>query len=114
MNAADTENLVVPSYPRAVAQDNSNTFQDNSRYKNDWGPWVAVACILGALSSGGVVIMAILMPEIIDARAAEKAAFAIAKAEYAERDARVAIDQVQTARIELSKRGIHIQLDDHP
>lgn len=103
----------------------TSTHIDASNRKNDWGPWVAVACILGGLAFGAAIIIAIMVPqliearmasitEIIDARAAEKAAPAMAKAEYAERESRVAIDQVQTARIELAKRGIFIQLDDHP
>lgn len=72
-----------------------------------------LAIALALLAFGGIIVAAILIPEIIEARAKEAGSAAEARSVYAERESRIAIDQVQTMRIELAKQKIFIQLDDH-
>ena len=68
-----------------------------------------VASIFSLLAFGAVIAACILIPEIIDSRSR---AAAVAS-QLSERESRIAVDQVQTMRIELAKKGIFIQLDDH-
>lgn len=72
-----------------------------------------LAIVLAVAAICGLVVGAILLPEVIDSRAAEHAARAVAKSEYAERDARVAIEKIAAMQAELARRGIHINLEDH-
>jgi hypothetical protein len=72
-----------------------------------------VAVVFGALAFGGVIVGAILIPDIIEARASEAAAPARATASYAERDARVALDKLQTAQLELNRQGFKVDFNAH-
>jgi hypothetical protein len=110
---------------------------DNSYGKrtNDTSSIVAwVACIMSSIALGVSIAVAVMspsfldaraesisaivdarlaaLPEIIDARATEKAARAIALAEIAEREARIAQDDVGLMRIEQAKLGI-VTPNDH-
>lgn len=73
----------------------------------------AIAAVFALLAFGGVLVSAILIPEIIEARAAQAAAPAEAKASYAERDARVALDKLQTAQLELNRQGFKVDFNAH-
>jgi hypothetical protein len=76
----------------------------------------AYSTVAMILSFGCIVVIflaGVLLPAYIKAEAEAAASEANVKVQYAEREARVAIDQVQTMRIELAKKGIVLQLDDH-
>lgn len=68
-----------------------------------------------SLGKGGiaVVLSTGLVAIVVSCFAYGLAGRANDRAQIAEREARVAVDQFQTARIELAKRGIVIQTDDH-
>lgn len=97
---------------------------DQSRGKNEALPWFAFSALLACLAIGGLVMMAILMPRIIDAKVAEgiaqareamaqQAANANAVANEARVHSRVALDKVEDVRTALAEKGIKIELDGH-
>ena len=97
---------------------------DQSRGKNDALPWVSFSWLLSGLALGAVIVMAILMPRIIDAKVAEgiaqaresmaqQAANANAVANEARVHSRVALDKVEDVRTALAEKGIKIELDGH-
>lgn len=67
---------------------------------------LAIAVALVAL--GGVIVGAITIPQTVRSAAEAAAAPANAKASYAERDARVALDYVTSVQSQLERRGISI------
>lgn len=71
------------------------------------GGTLAIAIALLAL--GGVLVAAILIPQIIDARANAAVAPAYATASYAERDSRVALDKIAYIQSALDRQGIHVE-----
>lgn len=97
---------------------------DNSRGKNDALPWISFSWLLSGLSLGCVIIMALLMPRIIDSKVSEgiaqaresmaqQAATANAVANEARVHSRVALDKVEDVRTALAEKGIKIELDGH-
>lgn len=68
-----------------------------------------------SLGKGGIAVVLLtgVLAVVLAALAIGIAGRAMDRATIAEREARVAVDQFQTARIELAKRGIVIQTDDH-
>lgn len=68
-----------------------------------------LAIALALLACGGVIVGAITLPQLARSEAAAAAAPAYAKAEYAERDARVALDYVTSVQTELARRNIDIK-----
>jgi hypothetical protein len=97
---------------------------DQSRGKNDALPWVCFSWLLSGLALGCVIVMAILMPRIIDSKVSEGVAHA--KAEMAQQAAdakaianvgrehgRIALDKVEDFRTALAEKGINIELDGH-
>lgn len=50
MKPEDTEHGVVPNYPKALARDYANTYQDNS--VNKYGPQILIVGVLAALGFG--------------------------------------------------------------
>lgn len=105
-----TEQLLTQEDFGGIYKSRNSPQQNNNQTVNVSG---AVAVAISMLAFGGVLVGAILIPDIIEARANEAAATAKVKADVAERESRIAIDQVQTMRIELAKQKIFIQLDDH-
>jgi hypothetical protein len=90
----------------------SSINQDNSTNKqiNDWGPWVTVAGILGGLGFGGVIVGAILLPDLAESRAKAEAAMAQSKAEIARQEVRIQEDRIDAILRELKGRGIEIRI----
>lgn len=97
---------------------------DQSRGKNDALPWVSFSWLLSGLSLGCVIIMALLIPRIIDSKVSEgiaqaresmaqQAANANAVANEARVHSRVALDKVEDVRTALAEKGIKIELDGH-
>ncbi len=95
--------------------DYSAGYQSPQQHVHDGtGKVFAIVAFGLALSAvGGVLVGAILIPEIVQSRANEAAARAVAKSEYAERDARVALDKLGYIQAELAKKGFNISLDGH-
>lgn len=83
-----------------------NSPQQNMTLRVDGGS-IAIAIALVAL--GGVLVAAIMLPQIMRAQAEAAAAPAKAQASYAERDARVALDYVTSVQSSLEKNGISIK-----
>ncbi len=75
--------------------------------------WAVLATIMGCCALGGVMVMAIMLPDLIEAKTEKSMAAANQKASYAERDARVAIDGLSTMQIELAKKNIYVRTDGH-
>jgi hypothetical protein len=65
-----------------------------------------LAIALSLLALGGVVVGAILLPGLIDSKATASSAFARQTAQEAERESRIAIEQVDYMRVELAKKGV--------
>lgn len=72
-----------------------------------------IALALSLVALGAVLVAAIMLPQIMRAQAEAAAAPAKAQASYAERDARVALDKLQTAQVALAKKGIDVNFDEH-
>lgn len=87
-----------------------NSPQQHTSIKVD-GSSVAIG--LSLLAIGGVLVAAIVLPHLIRSEAEKSGSESAVRSLIAEREARVAIDQVQTMRIELAKQKIFVQLDDH-
>ena len=87
-----------------------NSPQQHTTIKVDGG-MIAIAISLVAL--GGVVVGAITIPQMMRSSAEAAAAPANAKASYAERDARVALDKLQTAQLELNRQGFKVDFNAH-
>lgn len=104
MNARDTENRVAPSYPKAVARKFSNTYQDNS--VNKALPWVAISWFLSGGAVLGLVLMALMVPQLIDSRVNAAIAEVNATANTARQDARIALDKVEQTQVQLGAKGI--------
>lgn len=68
-----------------------------------------VALILASLAIGALLFL----PGYIDAKVQAGSAKAEATAQEARTHARVALDNVQTARLKLAEKGIIIDLGDH-
>jgi hypothetical protein len=68
-----------------------------------------------SLGRGGIAVVLCtgLVAVILAALSIGIAGRAMDRAQIAERESRVAVDQMQAARIEFAKRGIIIQTDDH-
>lgn len=104
MNASEREPLEQIDYGTGYQARFSP--QSHATIKVEGGS-LAIAIALIAL--GGVIVGAITLPIL-----AQKASEPIAvRSQIAEREARVAIDQVQTMRIELARKGIFVNTDDH-
>jgi|SRR5678816_1461708 hypothetical protein len=67
-----------------------------------------LAIALSLLALGGVVVGAILLPGLIDSKATASSAFARQTAQEAERESRVAIEQVDYIRVALAEKGINV------
>lgn len=66
-------------------------------------------CIMGALGFGGVIIASIWAPALIESKAKSESAYARETAQTADREARVALEQVDRIRDEVhDKLGIKI------
>lgn len=72
-----------------------------------------LAVIFSAVALGGVLIIAILMPEMVRSRAESAAAKAEVSAGIAQTNSLVALDYINNARLELAKKGIEINIDGH-
>lgn len=75
------------------------------------GGSLAVALLgaaLALLSLGGTLAILFLGPQMIDSRAQASSAFARQTAQEAERESRVAIEQVDYMRVALAEKGIHV------
>lgn len=90
---------------------------DNSNRKNDALPWVAISWFLSGGAIIGLILMALLMPEVIDGRVA--AGISDARAGMEERLAetkqiantgrehgRIALSEVERANAELAAKGL--------
>ena len=86
---------------------------DQSTGKNDWGPWVAVACLLGGLAFGGVLVGSIFVPELIESRAKAESSMAQAQATIARQDVKIQQARLDALVVELHKRGIDVVVDHH-
>lgn len=87
-------------------------------------PWIAFSWLLSGGAVIGVILMALMMPHIIDAKVssgvsdakasiATQTAEANATAQTARTHARVALDKVEDVRAKLAEKGINITLDGH-
>lgn len=80
---------------------------------NDWGPWVAIATCIGSLALGGVIVGAIIIPELMEARAKAEAAQGEVNFRIAERETRLLREDVRQIQTQLAEQGIKIQLNSH-
>lgn len=87
-----------------------NSPQQHTTVKIEGG---TIALAFAILSFGGVIVGAITIPQMVRSTAEAAAAPAYQKASYAERDARVALDKLQTAQVALAKKGIDVNFDEH-
>lgn len=67
-----------------------------------------LAIALSLLAVGGVIVLAILLPGLIDSKATASSAFARQTAQEAEREARISLEQVDYMRVALAEKGINI------
>jgi len=72
-----------------------------------------VAIVLGSMALGGVIVGAVMLPDVVQSRAQSSAAAANENARIAEREARIAIDQTDALRMDLAKHGIVLRTDNH-
>lgn len=75
--------------------------------------YAVIAMILSFCSIVVIFLAGVMLESYIKAEAERSAARSVAKAEYAERDARVALDKLTYLQVELAKRGIVISYDEH-
>jgi len=94
-----------------------NSEVDNSKDKkisnNDWGPWVAIASLLGGLAFGGVIVLSLLVPDLMEARAKAEAAEGQVNFRIAERETRLIREDIKQIQTQLAQKGIEIQLNSH-
>lgn len=87
-------------------------------------PWVAFSWFLSGGAVIGLIMMALLMPQIIEAQVAkgvaqakaemaQQAATANAAANESRVHARIALDKVEDFRAKLAEKGINVNLDGH-
>lgn len=90
---------------------------DNSRGKNDSLPWVSFSWFLSGGAIVGLILMALLMPQIIrsevakgvaeaKAEMAQQAADAKAEAKSGTQHARIALDKVELMQVQLGQKGL--------
>lgn len=90
---------------------------DASNRKNDALPWVAISWLLSGIAIGGMLLMAITNPQMVDAKVAagvaeakeamaDKAAEAKAIAQAGKEHARVALDKVEQTQVQLGAKGL--------
>ncbi len=132
MNDIDAEDEDLPyddnGNPRLDGRRNTGNIHQavtNSNNKNDALPWVAMACFLAGGCVLGLILMALLLPQIIDSKVAagearsqtamaDKAAEAKAIANAGREHARIALDKVEDFRAKLAAKGIDVPpLDGH-
>lgn len=108
-----------------VPANRGNFHQEVDQSSNKALPWVAFSWFLSGGAIIGLLVMALLMPQIIEAQVAK--GVAQAKAEMAQQaaeakaiaatgreHARVALDKVEDVRTKLAEQGIKIKpLDGH-
>jgi hypothetical protein len=98
----------------ANVPDNRGNFHqavDNSQ--NKALPWVAFSWFLSGGALIGLLVMAILLPQVMDAKIKAGVAASEERARTAETNARVALDKVEDFRAKLAEKGINVNLDGH-
>jgi hypothetical protein len=76
-------------------------------------PWLIVLTAVASVALTIVILVVVFAPSYIDAKIAAGVAQANAVSHTAETHARVALDRVMTAEVELGKKGIEIRTDGH-
>jgi len=96
-----------------VPANRGNFHQSVDQSVNKALPWVVFSWFLSGGSIIGPVLMALLLPQIIDAKVKAGVAASEERARTAEVNARIALDKVEDFRAKLAEKGIKVELDGH-
>jgi ABC-type phosphate/phosphonate transport system substrate-binding protein len=98
----------------AHVPDNRGNFHqavDNSQ--NKALPWIAFSWFLSGAALIGVMLMAVLMPQMMDAKVKAGVAASEERARTSDVNARIALDKVEDFRAKLAEKGINVNPDGH-
>lgn len=76
-------------------------------------PWVAFSWFLAGAALIGVLLLAVLMPQMMDAKIKAGVAASEERARTADVNSRISLDKVEDFRAKLAEKGINVTLDGH-
>lgn len=102
-------------YPAANIHAHERAYQNTTvdQSVNKALPWVAFSWFLAGAALIGVLLLALLMPQIMDAKIKAGVAASEERARTADVNSRIALDKVEDFRAKLAEKGINVNLDGH-